>query len=213
MAELGVLLIGLGLEVMSFTAHAVSYGAQGAFYVADEARRAVGSGPAVTTFEVELIPPAGAPAGEGKLFSCARFDGGAASAGQIRCLNRSYFTSISGFAEADGGSNVWRFQIPVDDAPESMCFDFSDHVEVWRRSWFIGGVKDEKEPVDLRPNAGGPYAKSFSALPVVTRMLPPFGTLCLSGVPSSGEVTVKGVSCPAGAESACRAADVVVVPK
>jgi hypothetical protein len=53
----------LGVEATSFTAHAVSYAAQGAVFAADEARRSVVAGPPVTTFEIEFIAPPAALAG------------------------------------------------------------------------------------------------------------------------------------------------------
>lgn len=190
----------LALEATSFTVHALSYGAQGAFYVADQAQRAVGAGPSVTTFEVELIAPAAAPAGEREMFACARPSSDIPSGERIHCLNRSYFTSFAGFAEPDGSSSAWRFQVAVYDAPASVCLDFYDQPEVGRGSWFIAGS-------DPR------YGNSLAALPTVTSRRPPLGTFCLSGVPSPGAVTVGGLSCPAGNPSACESAAVAMVPK
>jgi hypothetical protein len=194
----------LGVEATSFTAHAVSYAAQGAVFAADEARRSVVAGPPVTTFEIEFIAPPAALAGEGRMFVCARPPSAVASGEEIRCLNRSYFTSIAGFAEqgSDRRSDVRRFRVPVERAPESLCFDFYDQSEAERGSWFIAGTDSLHA-----------FTASFSALPTVANRRPPLGTFCLSGIPSSGEVTVKSVSCTADARSACRSADIVVVQK
>ena len=200
MLKLMLLAMYLGVEATSFTAHAVSYAAQGAVFVADETRRSVVAGPPVTTFEIELIAPTTSFAGEGRMFTCARLPSATPSGGEAHCINRSYFTTIAGFAEREphGSSDVRRFRVPVERAPESLCFDFYDQSEAERGSWFIAGSDSLHA-----------FTSSFSALPTVANRRPPLGTFCLSGIPSSGEVTVKGVSCSADARSTCRAANVV----
>jgi hypothetical protein len=144
------------------------------------------------------FPPAEAHPDEQKWLACVRTP---ESGPGGECLNRGQFIHFTGSGVAQdstSGVGEWRFSIPVDDAPESLCLDFYDHYKFSKGSWFVGS-----EPLPS-------FVESFSALPHGEKPSAPIGSLCVSEIPSPGEVALHDVTCSSDVPSTCRATDVAI---
>jgi hypothetical protein len=95
----------------------------GVIYLGDQARRAVGLGPPVTTIEAQLIvrPTDDAWQAGSEVDVCI-----AKHRGPImlhECIHRWYSNPVSDGTRLD--SQTWAFNLSVDNAPSSLCLFFS----------------------------------------------------------------------------------------